>query len=94
MEITIGNFKIKPYSNGLCWEVWELRPAKKKTANYDGPDEVWQFTDKYPSTFEHALLIVYELSLKRNGTAGNLKDAMREARQIAEEIKRAAKGAR
>lgn len=98
MEITVGKFKIKPYQNGLCWEIWELRPVKERkidpaTASGPAEGEVWQFTGKYPSSFEAALLSVYELSLKRNGTAGNLKDAMREPRQIAEEIKRAAKRA-
>ena len=98
MEITVGNFKIKPYSNGLCWEIWELRPVKERktdseTASVPAEGESWQFTGKYPSNLESALLSVYELSLKKNGTSGNLKDAMREARQIAEEIKRAAKGA-
>ena len=98
MEITIGKFKIKPYQNGLCWEVWELRPVKERkgrprASEIPAEGELWQFTGKYPADLEAALLSVYELSLKRNGTAGNLKDAMREARQICEEIKRAAKGA-
>lgn len=99
MEITIGKFKVKPYQNGLCWEIWELRQVKNRktdsaTDSSASEGESWQFTGKYPSTLEAALQSVYELSLKRNGTAGNLKDAMREARQICEEIKRAAKGAR
>ena len=96
MEITIGKFKIKPYQNNLCWEVWELRPVKERKADSEhaaspAEGEVWQFTGKYPSTFESALLTVYELSLKKNGTAGNLKDAMREARQLVEEIRREAR---
>lgn len=50
MEITVGKFKVKPYKNGLCWEVWELRPAKErgkadsKTASVPAEGELWQFT--------------------------------------------------
>lgn len=96
MEVTIGKFKIKPYQNGLCWEIWELRKAKPRkndssTASVPADGELWQFTGKYPSSFESALQSVYELSLKKNGTAGDLKAAMHEARQLVDEIKRAAK---
>lgn len=97
MEITIGKFKIKPYKNNLCWEVWELRPAKErktdsKTVSVPAEGELWQFTGKYPTDLESALLTVYELSLKKSGASGDLKAAIREVRQIAEEVKRAASG--
>lgn len=96
MEITIGKFKIKPYQNNLCWEVWELRPAKERktdseTASVPAEGELWQFTGKYPSDLESALLTVYELSLKKSGFSGDLKAAIREVRQIAEEVKRTAR---
>lgn len=99
MEITVGKFKVKPYQNGLCWEVWELRPAKErgktdsKTPSVPAEGELWQFTGKYPFDLESALLAVYEMSLKRSGASGDLKAAMREVRQIAEEVKRAARKA-
>ena len=89
MEITIGKFKVRPYHNGLCWEIWELRKAKAKNGEEPASAETWQFTGKYPSTLESALLTVYELSLKKSSASGDLKSAMREARQICEEIKRA-----
>lgn len=98
MEITIGKFKLKPYQNGLCWEIWELRPVKERKGASKAPSalaqgESWQFTGKYPSTLESALETVYELSLKRSSFRGELNAAMREARQIAEEIKRAVRKA-
>lgn len=98
MEITIGKFKIKPYQNNLCWEVWELRPVKERkadseTASVPSEGELWQFTGKYPTDLENALLAVYEMSLKKSGASGDLKAAMREVRQIAEEVKRAARKA-
>lgn len=90
MEITIGKFKVRPYQNNLCWEIWELRPAKpRKGAENTEEAEVWQFTGKYPADLERALLTVYELSLKKSSVSGDLKSAIREARQICEEIKRA-----
>lgn len=99
MEITIGKFKLKPYQNGLCWEVWELRPCKPKGKDSQSPSpdaggEAWQFTGKYPSDLESALLTVYELQLKKRDVSGDLKAALCEARQICEEIKRAARRAR
>ena len=89
MEFTVGNFKVKPYKNSLCWEVWEFKSVKRKTGE---TEESWVFTEKYPRTFEGALKTVFELSLMRSGKAGDLKDAMLEARSIAGEIRRAAKG--
>lgn len=98
MEITIGKFKIKPYQNNLCWEVWELRPAKErkadsKTTSVPAEGELWQFTGKYPTDLESAFLTVYEMMLKKHQATGDLKASIREVRQIAEEVKRAARKA-
>lgn len=91
MEIIIGKFKVKPYQNNLCWEIWELRKAKPKDGIETADTEAWQFAGKYPTDLENALLTVYELSLKKSGVSGDLRSAMREAHQICEEIKRAVK---
>lgn len=95
MNVTIGNFQIRPYRNGLCWEVWELREKKpKKGSSVPVEGKSWQFTGKYPTTFEHALQTVYEMTLRKYGEDGDLKTAMRQARQLSADIGRAAnKGA-
>ena len=92
MQVTIGNFKIRPYNNGLCWEVWELREKKAgKDPSSPAEGRSWQFTGKYPTTFEQALKTVYEMTLRKYGEDGDPKAAMRQARQLTADIARIAK---
>ena len=54
-------FEVRPYGNGLCWEIFEYRKVKAR----DGHDYMdWVSTGKYPSTLGHALRIILDDLLK------------------------------
>ena len=95
MVIEFRDFQIRPYSNHLCWEVWERKPYKlprnkaaKATAK-EG-EMVWAFTGKYPSDLESALRTVQELALKRYGDCLELSLAVKEVKAVTAELAKAA----
>ena len=61
MIYEIGNYRIKPYPNGLCWEIFEYRELKPKEGE---PRMDWVSLGLYPTNFGRALVIVYERILK------------------------------
>lgn len=64
MIYEIGNYRIKPYENHLCWEIFEYREVtSNKGENKGKTAKKWVSAEKYPSTFGHALQIVYEMML-------------------------------
>ena len=54
-------FEIRPYGNGLCWEIFAYRKVKAR----DGHEYMdWVSTGKYPSTLGHGLRIILDDLLK------------------------------
>lgn len=88
MNVTIGNFQLKPYSNGLCWELFEFRPVKGK----DGEVEKWVSAGVYPSTLTRGLQIVYERMLKMDDGSYGAEAAVKRAEEIEKRIANAARG--
>lgn len=61
MITEIGDYRIKPYSNGLCWEIFKYREVKGK----NGETRMdWVSLGLYPSNYGLALQNVYEMMLK------------------------------
>ena len=58
-------FEIRPYNNGLCWEIYEYKTVKPRKEG-EAEREEWVHTGKYPSTLGHALNIILE-DLLREG---------------------------
>ena len=87
MEYLIDDrYKIVSYHNGLCYDLYEFREVvNKRTGESKG--EQWVHTGKYPTSFTHALRIIYEMELKRgDGTINGLKAAIKHAEQIEQRI--------
>lgn len=84
----IGNYKIKPYQNGLCWEVFEYREVTaNRGANKGKISMKWVSSGKYPTTFGHALEIVYESMLKEGEQIiDGLPEAIETAKKIRNEL--------
>ena len=60
MRITIGDYIIRPYQNGLCWTIDHYEAVQKK----DGSVEMeWKNAGKFPSTLRSAVEIVSEMAL-------------------------------
>lgn len=75
MTYEIENYRIEPFSNGLCFEIWKYRAVKDRKT---GKEEMrWVSLDKYASTFGHALRIIYnDMMMKEEGTIRGLKAAV------------------
>lgn len=87
MEYIIDDrYKISPYNNGLCYDLYEFREViSKRTGESKGKQ--WVHTGKYPSSFAHALRIIYEMEMKRGkGTIKGLKAAIKHAEEIEQRI--------
>lgn len=72
MEVIITNpangrkYRIKPDSNGLCYQLFQTSTLKKgeKARNGKEVKHQWQPTGKYPSSILHGLELVNDLMLK------------------------------
>lgn len=72
MEIIVTNpsnnrkYKIKPDSNGLCFQLFQTSSLKKgqKAKNGKAIKNEWQPTGKYPSSILHGLELINDLMLK------------------------------
>lgn len=88
MVFEIGNYKIKQYKNGLCWEILEYRDVTcKKGENKGKTSKKWVSTKRHPATFGHALQIVYELMLMNGDEViTGLPDAINAANKISDDL--------
>lgn len=88
MIYEIGNYRIKPYDNHLCWEIFEYREVTcNKGENKGKTSKKWVSTGKYPSTFGYALQIVYELMLKNGDeVVRGLPAAIKTAKKINDDL--------
>ena len=64
MIISYKNYEIRPYSNLLCWEIWEKRPIKERGTNKISRED-WVSMGKYPQDIGQGLHTIYELELKK-----------------------------
>lgn len=89
MEFTCDSYMLKPYPNGLCWELLEFRTVAKGT---EKEREDWVSCGYYPSTFGQGLQMIYERLLRRSKTkARDIQAAMEEARRIYDSLGRRTK---
>lgn len=71
MEIIVNHvegkckYKLLPYDNGLCWQIWKSVDGKKGTKAKNGHviKSDWIFTGKYPSTIEYGLELIYNMMM-------------------------------
>lgn len=87
IDIKQLGYSVRPYKD-TCWQLYEWRDERE---NLRDPSKMvsagWIAIDIYPSTVEHALLKVLELTAKkRNKTFESVTEAVEEIRRIKDEI--------
>lgn len=83
MIVTYENYQIRPYNNGLCWQLYELKTVHK---GKEDEREKWVELEIYPSTFEYAVFLVYERCLKKSQKKADIREAIAEAKRIRDEL--------
>ena len=82
-------YQIRPYSNGLCWEIFEYRTVQKRTGETVTD---WVSVGKYPQTLQHGLQIIYEMALKAGDCiAKYLPAVIKHCEKIYKDIKKGIK---
>lgn len=85
MQITIGDYVIRPYSNGLCWTIDHWEETKRR----DGKKEVeLKNMGKFPSSLESAVNLVAEMLLKDDAVeiAHGFEEVTKEIRNFKKQI--------
>lgn len=92
MVIECGRHQIRPY-NSNCWEIWELRKVKPREGGETR--EEWRSMGKYPGSLASALPMVFEMEMRQRGgdAVVRIDDAMTVAREVADQLVRAAEEA-
>lgn len=80
MIVEYERWQLRPYSNGLCWELFEYREIKPREGE---PYNDWVSLGKYPSTLGHGLAIILELALKQGLDVADVKSAADKVERIA-----------
>ena len=85
MQITIGDYIIRPYQNGLCWTIDHYEDIKRKDGSVS---KGWKNIGKFPSSLESAFNIIAERMLLDNAkeVVGDFNDAARAVTEFKEEI--------
>lgn len=83
MIIEYEDYQLRPYGNGLCWQIYE-----RKTVYRGKPNEhkEWCAIDCYPSSLGYGLVCIYEMILKKNGGTVDIRQAIKEAKLIKKEL--------
>lgn len=84
MITEIGKYRIKPYTNRLCWEIFEYREVTSNKGEHAGKTRMdWVSTGKYPSNYGRALQIVYEMMLMESDEViEGIEEAIKKAKKI------------
>lgn len=61
MKITIENYVIRPYQNGLCWTIDKMTSVKKRDGSVK---QQLISTKKFPTSLKSAVNLVIEMLLK------------------------------
>lgn len=90
MIVEYGRYQLRPFSNGLCWQLYEWRTVRK--GKEDQRDD-WCPIDCYPSSLHGGLFAIYERIVKETpyDQPLDLKQAIAQARRIEKELEEAAK---
>lgn len=73
MIVEIGSFQIRPYPNGLCWELFEYRDVRKS----DGTTaKEWKSRETYPTSLDAAVRKVVELEARKGDDVCGLEEAL------------------
>lgn len=83
MIIEYENYQLRPYSNGLCWQIWEYRTVYKGKRN---EHKDWCPIECYPSSLGYGLVCIYEKILKEDLGTVEIKQAIKEAKRIKREL--------
>lgn len=87
MIVEYEGFQLRPYSNGLCWQIYEYRTVYKGKPN---EHKAWRPIECYPSSLGYGLVCIYERVLKRKGENVDIRKAIKEAKRIKNELLEAA----
>lgn len=93
MIIEYENYQVRPYSNNLCWEIFEYRPIKDRETK-EVTREDWVSLGVYPDTLGNALETIYERVLKLDSSHVSLKEALDTAKRISKALRASKERAR
>ena len=83
MNVEIGNCRIKPHPNSLCWMLEKFCKVEKK----DGTESMeWVSMNRYPSTFKGAVAQCIEFELKDGGDVEGWREVIKRLDEIADMI--------
>lgn len=93
MIIEYEDWQLRPFSNGLCWQLYEFRTVNRGKENQRND---WVALDCYPTTIGGGLETIYEFALKANEDGEgydttDLKNAIKEAKAIKTALLKAVK---
>lgn len=84
MKIQYDNYELRPYSNGLCWELWEYKTVTAKDTKEKRKE--WVSLGVYPSNLGHGLACIYERELMKQRGTKDLKAAITTAKRLHKEL--------
>lgn len=91
MIVEIGSRQIRPYPNGLCWELFEYREVRKA----DGTTAMeWKSCETYPTSLEQAVRKVVELEARKGSDVLGLEEALARLEGMTAQVVEAVKGCR
>lgn len=90
MIVEYGKYQLRPFTNGLCWQLYEWRTVHK---GRETQREDWCPVDCYPTSLSGGLYTIYERVLKETpyDQPLDLKQAVSQARRIEKSLVEAVK---
>lgn len=82
MIVEIGSYQIRPYSNGLCWELWEHRDVKKEDGSVA---KEWKSRETYPTSLAGGVRKVVELEARKGNDVCDLEEALARFEKLTEQ---------
>lgn len=91
MEVVIGKYMAKPYSNGLCWQLFKRCVSASGNKQFGvGPgEEFWKSLDRYPSTLLGCIETISNFMLMDGEAQCDLDAAVSEVKRVMDEVARA-----
>lgn len=86
MEITIGAYKLTPYTQGRGWNVLKWTEGGENPATKQQGKPRYKHTGYYGHDLGHALEIVYEESMREGVDTVDLRAAVTTAKRLQREL--------
>lgn len=86
-EIELGHGYKLSRLDAMNWQLWKFREPNANNGRAKSSEPKWMPCGKYYQTLKSALHAVYELELRDGDECLDLRDALDEARQIADMLK-------